>query len=709
MIRASLPLAFLLLIGSAIGAQAPVPKESVTEETLRIMLRKPKPEPDYFQGSRIEEARKAVIRYGPTAIPGLFAVLKNEKASRAEHYCAVKALIELDPQGKQARDLLILLEQGRVPFTVGNTSDGSPGAYLGRFLQDEADLKRLVELLAKEDRDTALMAMTAFSHFRPDHQKRFAPDVLRKTRNVEALQIAPGAIKVDSEEVRAALLALAQDDTKPGHIRLRAVEAFADRGSKNDYQRVADVLQKIPLEEPFPSQSLAVLARLDWKKAQAEHTRHFAAIRARGVKEARDKDNPPPCPFNSYSDVFLLGTEEQVQVILRGHLEYVRKGGPVYGGSPGYYLWQLGYREAAPLFLERRLRFYEDEAALHYRLGLDVQQFVENTLKKESPWRSFRLAANENIPVALILKHKQAFIERCEKVLTSNAGAEDLNSRGSDSHFVEERECRRQALVILGRLAPERAKLLAATIKLDPLPEVPPEIGWREVLAKYEKEKDWAARLASARRLLSRSHLLPEETAREVEKEIAGHLRNLAGYERLSLATLLAVHGNQEGEAVLDSYLQGNWQPWSSHLIFSDLARWAKERPEPFAGRARRKLVAAVAHHVDPNVQAAAVREAERCLNVREEKGGQYPFVRALLDQLGPEKDWRVRAAAGLVLRRALKDLWPEWDYYHLGDKEKLQQAANDVRKWWAANEGKILWVPAGDSVTGFGYFQVGK
>lgn len=709
MIRAPIPLASLLLICSALGAQEPAPKESVTEETLRIMLRKPTPEPDYFLGSRIDEARKAVIRYGPAAIPGLFAVLKNGKASRAEHYCAVQALLELDPQGKHARDLLILLEQGRVPFTVGNISDGSPGSYLARFLQDEADLKRVVELLGKEDRDTALIAVYAFSHFRPDHQKRFAPEVLRKTRNVEALPIAPGMIKVDSEEVRAALLALAQDDTKPGHIRLRAVEAFADRVSKNEYQRVADVLQKIPLEQPFPSQSLAVLARLDWKKAQAEFTRHFPNLRKSAVKEARDKDNPPPCPFNSYADVFLLGTEEQVHAIVRGFLEYVRKGGPVYGDMPGYYLWQLGYREAAPLFLEHRLRLYEDKAALHYRLGLDVQQFVENTLKKESPWRSFRLAANENLPVALILQHKQAFIERCEKVLTGKAGVEDLNSRGIDSHYAEERECRRQALAILGRLAPERAKLLAATIKLDPLPEVPPEIGWRELLAKYEKEKDWAARLESARRLLSRSHLLPEETAREVEKEIAGHMRNLAGHERLSLATLLAVHGNQEGEAVLDSYLQGNWQPWNSHLIFFDLARWAKERPEPFAGRARRKLVAAVSHHVDPNVQAAAVREAERCLNVREEKGGQYPFIRALLDQLGPDKDWRVRAAAGLVLRRALKDLWPEWDYYHFWDKEKLQGAANDLRKWWAANEAKVVWVPAADSVVGFGYFQVGK
>src|SRR5262245_50857607 len=126
-----------LLVLVALG-QEPVAKETVVEETLRGLLRRARPQLDYSLGSDIDNARKAVARFGPMALPGRLTVLRNDKACDVERYCAVQALVELDKGGQHAADLLDLLARGRVPFRVGNINGSPSVGYLARFVKGDA-------------------------------------------------------------------------------------------------------------------------------------------------------------------------------------------------------------------------------------------------------------------------------------------------------------------------------------------------------------------------------------------------------------------------------------------------------------------------------------------------------------------------------------------------------------------------------------------
>jgi len=231
----------------------------------------------------------------------------------------------------------------------------------------------------------------------------------------------------------------------------------------------------------------------------------------------------------------------------------------------------------------------------------------------------------------------------------------------------------------------------------------------RELTWMLKEEKGAGDGLEVARQLLT-SRTAPDEEQRGLaEGPMLEALRNTAGAPRLEYAIFLGMLGNAEGREVYESFIRGEWRPVTNYWAgFHDLSLMANFGEEPRAERARGMLLAAMTRHPDPNVRAWAVRLVREAAGSGPGRGtggansprGRFELTEAVMGQLGPEQDWRVRVQAGWTLRWALREVNPEWDYDAFWEPKKLEAAATELQKWWEAKNAGLRW-EAGDGIYG--------
>ena len=233
-----------------------------------------------------------------------------------------------------------------------------------------------------------------------------------------------------------------------------------------------------------------------------------------------------------------------------------------------------------------------------------------------------------------------------------------------------------------------------------------PAFAAAELAHLLKAERHPKRRLDIAKRLASTPVALDAEQARLAVTELRSAMRHRAGAPRLELAARLALLGDREGTAVLDSFLRGQWRPRTNfHAPFYTLAYCLLRRPGPAAGRARQFLARAVAAHPDPNVRAGAIRACGSYLAARGAGGKGYFLVDLLIGRLRPACDWRERAAAGLALRSAFRHVLPAWDYDPFAPPQAQRRAADALERWWAERRDRVEWKAPAPVISASGYF----
>jgi len=80
-----------------------------------------------------------------------------------------------------------------------------------------------------------------------------------------------------------------------------------------------------------------------------------------------------------------------------------------------------------------------------------------------------------------------------------------------------------------------------------------------------------------------------------------------------------------------------------------------------------------ITSHPDPNVRAATIRMSESSVIWKDDKeilnvssaNIRLIILDTIINQFTEHEDWRVQKAAAYVIRRIIKDIMPEWDFYH--------------------------------------------